>query len=37
MATKIDTKTAREALNPGREPYWHKLPPACTSAIAVRP
>ena len=25
MATKIDTKTAREALRPRREPYWHKL------------
>jgi len=25
MATKIDSKTAREALAPRREPYWHKI------------
>jgi integrase len=25
MATKIDTKTARDALKARREPYWHKL------------
>ncbi len=25
MATKIDTKTAREGLKARREPYWHKL------------
>ena len=25
MATKIDTKTARDGLKARREPYWHKL------------
>jgi len=25
MATKIDTKTARDALKSKREPYWYKL------------
>ena len=25
MATKIDSKTARDALKPRREPYWHKI------------
>ena len=25
MATKIDTKTARDNLKPSREPYWHRI------------